>query len=73
MENKKNVVALSDDALNNVAGGLIIDSTGVTNQETGEKYQLLADGLTVFGFVCGLGDVSEGEKIAALLAKGYIA
>ena len=73
MENKKNAVALSDDALDNVSGGLIIDSTGVTNQETGEKYQLLADGLTVFAFVSGLGNVSEGEKIAALKAKGYIA
>ena len=72
MDNKK-VVALNDDALDEVNGGLQIGNTQVRNQDTGEIFDLLVDKWLAFGYVSSLGDVSDGDKIAALRSMGYIA
>ena len=73
MSEKKRAVALSDDALDSVSGGVIINQNCVVNIETGQKYVLLnPDRAAAFGFVCELGDIPEADKIAALQAAGYI-
>ena len=71
MDSKK-VVALSDDALDEVSGGLIVNSTYVRNENDGVCYRLLVDKWAAYGYVNELGMVSEEEKIAALQAAGMI-
>lgn len=71
-ENKKRV-ELSDEMMDTVSGGVILNKSGVVNRETGQKYKWLnPDRAGAFAFVCELGDVSEAEKISALQAAGYI-
>ena len=72
MENDKKKVALSDDAVESICGGLQIWSGGVKNQDTGEKYKLLVNDWVAFGYVSSLGDITDTERIQALLAAGYI-
>lgn len=72
MDNKK-IVALSDDALDSVAGGMIVNSNHVINQETGEKYTLLKSQMEAFSFLIELGDMSESERVSQLRAAGFIA
>lgn len=71
MENKK--IELSDEVLDAVSGGVQIGETKVRNEHTGEMYQLLVNKWTAFGYVSSLGDVSEEEKINALINAGMIA
>ena len=73
MSEVKKRVELSDDVLDTVSGGVILNPSGVVNQANGKKYKWLKyDRAGAFAYVCELGDVSEGEKIAALQAAGYI-
>ena len=73
MSEIKKVVELSDDALDSISGGVVLNPSGVVNRETGQKYAWLnPDRGAAFAYVCQLGDVSEGEKIAALQAAGFI-
>ena len=68
-------VELSGEVLDNVSGGVILNPDAVINSATGQRYAWLSpnpDRIAAFGFVCGLGDVTEDEKIAALQAAGYI-
>ena len=73
MEEKSKKVALSDDALDGVAGGLQICSDAVMNDQTGEVFTLLVDKWTAYGYLASLGDITDNDRIAALRAKGYIA
>lgn len=70
MENKR--IELSNEALDEVVGGVQICSTKVRNEHTGEEYKLLVDKWVAFGYVSDLGDVPEEEKINALLDAGMI-
>lgn len=73
MSEKKRIVELSDDALDSVSGGVVINQACVINSVTGQKYELLnPDRHAVFGYVCGLGDIPEEAKIAALQAAGFV-
>lgn len=72
MENKKNRVQLSDEALENIVGGIRIDNDVVTNKDTGETYTLLTDPMTAFQYAMAHGKESETDIINGMLAKGYI-
>lgn len=73
MSEIKKIVELSDDALDTVSGGVILNPSGVVDRDTGKKYAWLnPDRAAAFAFVCQLGDVPEAEKIAALQAAGFI-
>ena len=73
MSEIKKRVELSDDVLDTVSGGVILNPDSVVNRETGQKYEWLNyDRAGAFSCVCSLGDVPEGEKIRALQAAGYI-
>ena len=70
MNNKR--VQLSDEAIDNVVGGVLIKSKTVTNKDTGEVYQLSVDPMTAFSYATANGKKTDSEIIAGLLAKGYI-
>ena len=75
MEDKKKIVALSDEALDNVAGGLVINYDHVIDQDTGIRYDLLnGDMWGAYQLVVQLGAyATDAERIDALRAAGYIA
>ena len=75
MENKKKMVALSDDALDDVSGGVIVRDACVVNMDTGESFAIIkGTKQEVFGYVCSLGgSLSEDERIIALRNAGFIA
>lgn len=71
---EKKIVELSDEALDGVSGGLVINDQTVTNMETGEVFPLLrGTRYEVFAYVCSLNCSSESEKIEALRSAGYVA
>lgn len=72
MENKEGRIQLNDDAIERVAGGVLIKSKTVTNKDTGEVYKLLVDAMTAFSYATANGNKSDSEIIAGMLAKGYI-
>lgn len=72
MENKKNVVALSDDLLETVGGGLYLDDQKCVNQVTGETYSLLVDKNLIFATIVSFGPIPDDQRIAKLLQLGYI-
>ena len=75
MEDKRKIVQLSDDALDNVSGGVLVREDCVLNMNTGESYPIISGNKhEIFGYVCNLGGtLSEEERIAALRAAGFIA
>ena len=73
MSEIKKIVELSDDSLDSISGGVILNDSCVVNRETGQRYAWLNHDLYgAFNLVNSLGDVPEGDKIAALQAAGYI-
>lgn len=72
MGKEENRVQLSDEALENVVGGVLIKSKTVTNKDTGEVYKLLVDPMTAFAYATANGKKSDTEIINGMLAKGYI-
>ena len=73
MSEIKKRVELSDDVVDVVSGGVILNPDSVVNRETGQKYEWLNPNRgAAFALVCSLGDVSEDVKITALQEAGFI-
>ena len=72
MEHKEGRVQLSEEVIEKVVGGVLIKSKTVTNKDTGEVYKLLVDPMTAFLYATAIGNKSDSEIIAGMLAKGYI-
>jgi hypothetical protein len=65
-------IKLSDEALDNVVGGVLIRSKTVTNKDTGEVYTLKVDPMTAFAYATAHGKQSDSDIIAGMLAAGMI-
>ena len=69
---KKNIVALSDDALDMISGGMVVKRDCVIDEDTGLSYPIKVPAIQVFSFLGQLGNATEETRLNALREAGMI-